>query len=68
MNRQWKKRARGSAPESLKSKPEKIVKQSDNRLSVRLSNRLLFGYRSLKASRTSPLLQNWRMSYAHLNL
>ncbi|MCH4877117.1 hypothetical protein EQV97_06920 [Pseudomonas sp. TMW22090] len=45
MNRQWMKRARCAAPESLKSKPAQWAKQSDNRLSVRLSNRLLFGYR-----------------------
>ncbi|ANI53045.1 hypothetical protein PDR5_13150 [Pseudomonas sp. DR 5-09] len=35
------KKARGSAPESLKIKPLIFTKQSDNRLSVRLSNRLL---------------------------
>ncbi|TBN49898.1 hypothetical protein EYC95_04550 [Pseudomonas sp. BGI-2] len=53
MNRQWMKRARGSAPECLKVKPVQNVKQSDNRLSVRLSNRLLSRYRSKKASRAS---------------
>ncbi|TEA60329.1 hypothetical protein EIY71_18915 [Pseudomonas sp. CH235] len=41
------KKARGSAPESLKIKPLIFTKQSDNRLSVRLSNRLLSAYHSV---------------------
>ncbi|MGH8448684.1 hypothetical protein [Pseudomonas sp.] len=33
------------APKCLKVKPEKWAEQSDNRLSVRLSNELFAGYR-----------------------